>query len=77
MKTKEVKYFGEVVKVGNYIRYLATDSNGEVYGFTHKPEICGYAWALPYGTPLETGGYVYLNDNGPLFGWKTSLVEVV
>ena len=70
-----VKYLGSQIRVHKSIKFIATDSSGEVYGYTHRPEIRGYAWMLPYAA-RDTGGTVYLQDKDLGIPWDLSLIEV-
>lgn len=41
-KTKTVDYFGLQLIVPHSINFIATDSDGEIYGFKNEPSAIGY-----------------------------------
>jgi hypothetical protein len=71
---KRVNYFGTEVSVSESITYIAVDSNGEVYGYTHHP-IKG---ALMWGGECAEGSLAAYIGTVDLQGmhWTDTLVEV-
>lgn len=73
---KRVQYQGESLDVPEFVNYIATDSNGECYGYSHKPEVLEfvYAWRTPYAL-LNIADYWYLGETCGQ-DWRYSLTEV-
>lgn len=73
---KRVEYQGETLDVPEFVNYIATDSSGERYGYTHKPEIpdFAYAWRIPYEV-FNVADCWYLGEGNNL-NWRDSLVQV-
>lgn len=73
---KRVEYQGETLEVPEFVNYIATDSSGERYGYTHKPEIpdFAYAWRIPYEV-FNVADCWYLGEGNNL-NWRDSLVQV-
>lgn len=70
---KRVEYQGETLEVPEFVNYIATDSSGERYGYSHKPEIPDWIPACSYS--VSTGDYIFLGV-GSSKGWRFSLTEV-
>lgn len=73
---KRVQYQGESLDVPEFVNYIATDSNGDRYGYSHKPEVPDfvYAWRTPYEF-INVADYWYLEE-GDSRNWRDSLVQV-
>lgn len=73
---KRVEYQGETFDVPEFVNYIATDSSGDRYGYSHKPEIPDftYAWRIPYEV-FNAADYWYLGE-GDKRDWRFSLTEV-
>lgn len=73
---KRVEYQGETFDVPEFVNYIATDSSGDRYGYSHKPEIpdFAYAWRIPYEV-FNAADYWYLGE-GDKQDWRFSLTEV-
>ena len=73
---KRVEYQGETLDVPEFVNYIATDSSGDRYGYSHKPEIpdFAYAWRIPYEV-FNAADYWYLGE-GDKRDWRFSLTEV-
>ena len=65
-------YYGISLKINEDIRYIATDENGEVYGFTSRPIGNSSYWSD--GNPHRSLflGIAYFKGE-----WSDSLVEVL
>lgn len=70
---KRVEYQGETLEVPEFVNYIATDSSGERYGYSHKPEIPD--WIPAGGYSVSTGDYIFLGV-GSSKDWRFSLAEV-
>lgn len=53
MKSKTISYYGNSYKVPLWVNYVATDSDGRIFGYKNRPLIlvdnknsCGDAWVL-------------------------------
>ena len=68
---KTVFYFGYAYKVPLWVRYVAVDEDGEIFGYCDKPEISKFYqhWCAD-DDGVEMGTVDYNGD------WKESLVEV-
>lgn len=70
---KRVEYQGESLVVPENVNYIATDSNGDRYGYSHKPEIPD--WISAWRISVSTGDYHFLGV-GSSKDWRDSLVQV-
>ena len=52
---KRVNYFGVELLVHTTIKYIATDANGLVKGFTKCPQYKAHRWAAANGTTIYIG----------------------
>lgn len=52
---KLVNYFGIDLLVHTTIKYIATDANGLVKGFTKCPQYKAHRWAAANGTTIYIG----------------------
>ena len=69
---KSFNYFGINLKLPNRIKYIATDSDGEVYGYYRTPYNDSNSW----GTADEDDVYLFLGTIEFKGDFKHSLVEV-
>lgn len=51
---KAYRYFGVVVYVPKECKWLAMDSNGNLYGYTHKPEKQERSFTMKEGTTFAS-----------------------
>ncbi|WPK30584.1 hypothetical protein ETECTG_CDS0069 [Escherichia phage ETEC-TG] len=70
---KRVEYQGETLDVPEFVNYIATDSDGDRYGYSHKPEIPD--WIPAWRISVSTGDYIFLGV-GSSKDWRFSLTEV-
>lgn len=69
---KTVNYFGLSLTVPKNIDYIATNSNGNVYGYFREPERCSEFWDSHYdGFPKVILATVNLHG----LDWKETLRE--
>lgn len=73
---KRVQYQGETLDVPEFVNYITTDSSGDRYGYSHKPEIPDFvhAWRIPYEV-INVADCWYLGE-GDSRNWRDSLVQV-
>ena len=55
---KRVEYQGETLDVPEFVNYIATDSSGDRYGYSHKPEVPD--WIHAWRTSVSTSDYYFL-----------------
>lgn len=69
--TENFNYFGNCLTIPDTIRYIATDADGMVYGYTGVPKrLANYReWS-------GMGGVELAKAEVGTFNWKESLVEV-
>jgi len=70
-KTKNIRYFGIDMTVRESVKFLATDEDGEVYGFDMKPTTKATFWhvseyAYDFVADVDLEG----------MDWKDTLVEL-
>lgn len=70
---KRVEYQGETLDVPEFVNYIATDSSGDRYGYSHKPEVPD--WIHAWRTSVSTSDYYFLGV-GSSKDWRDSLVQV-
>lgn len=70
---KRVEYQGETLDVPEFVNYIATDSSGDRYGYSHKPEVPD--WIHAWRTSVSTSDYYFLGM-GSSKDWRDSLVQV-
>lgn len=68
---KRFQYFGAIMKINETIQYIATDKNGDVYGFSSKPRCNNSFWEDGCSHKTMFLGVIrYTGD------WQDSLMEV-
>lgn len=70
---KRVEYQGETFDVPEFVNYIATDSSGDRYGYSNKPEVPD--WIHAWRTSVSTSDYYFLGV-GSSKDWRDSLVQV-
>ena len=73
--TIEVNYFGVVMTVPSWTKYLACDSDGEVYAYSVEPEQERDFWSTSDDTAKEVR-VPFSKDFGLCPFWHQSLIEV-
>ena len=70
---KEVRYCGETLFLPPYVKWLAVDPNGDLYGYTQEesPSTTQFEWSVEDGD-VHCICVVDLQDTG----WKDTLVKV-
>ena len=66
MKMKTITFEGKEYEVEDWVNYVATDSNGRIYGYQYEPIKGSRIWSDNGGEWSEIYDY----------GWKDSLVKV-
>jgi hypothetical protein len=64
-----VSYQGMQFNIKKCYRYIATDSDGTIFAYTHKPYIENDNW-------VGYVSYFQLDSLTPNIDWKESLVEI-
>lgn len=67
---KKINYYGQEIEVPDYAKYVATDSDGEVWWYAEKPTIIGVAWSSKFLSGCGRVRYEQYIKN-----WRRSLRE--
>jgi hypothetical protein len=71
---KTVLYYDQEYTVPDWVNFIATDKNGETFGYRMEPELREAWWCQAKGTRMyHVVGYIRYQG---IFDWAHSCVEV-
>lgn len=68
--TKTIEYKGNKYTVPTWVKWVATDKDGSIYGYENKPEVCVVDWWCQGSRRFHK----MATPTGK--GWEDSLTEV-
>lgn len=71
-KVKKIILHGSEVLVPSTVRFMATDSSGDIWAYDNEPDMCVQSWA-PSG---HQKGNMYFVGNHPENNWQSTLQKI-
>lgn len=74
-KNRSVRYFGDVLFVPSWARWIAVDNNGYAFAFENRPSPVGTEWEVAKGGAFALVAEFEIADNS-CRAWLNTLQEV-
>lgn len=70
-------YYGEIIQIPSFCKFVSTDEDGGVWAFTNKPEVNDGGEWWPNGYDLSDLYYVGYIELPQGVDWKNSLFQEI